>query len=65
LVTFVIHNNMISCTKELPPLPEPYNAENILALKEILAEFKVVHGAIDEAVETVLNKVVEKVLKEH
>jgi hypothetical protein len=56
---------MISCTKELPPLPEPYNAENILALKEILAEFKVVHGAIDEAVETVLNKVVEKVLKEH
>jgi hypothetical protein len=55
---------MISSTVELSPLPEPYNAENDLALKEILAEFKVVHIAIDKAVETVLNEAAEKVLKE-
>jgi hypothetical protein len=37
---------------------------NFPALKEILAEFKVVHGAIDEAIETVLNEAAKKVLKE-
>jgi hypothetical protein len=55
---------MISCAAELSPLPEPYNAENDLALKEILAGFKVVHAAIDEDVETMLNEATEKVLKE-
>jgi hypothetical protein len=45
------------------PLPKPYNAKNGLALKEIHAEFKVVHAAIDEAIETVLNEAAKKVLK--
>jgi hypothetical protein len=55
---------MISCTTELSPLLDPYNAENDPALKEILAEFKVVHAAIDGAVEIVLNEAAEKVMKE-
>jgi hypothetical protein len=55
---------MISCGVELSHLPEPYNVEDDLALKEILAKFKVVHATIDEAVKTLLNEVAEKVLKE-
>jgi hypothetical protein len=55
---------MIAFAAEFSPLPEPYNGENDPMLKEILAEFKVVHEAIDKAVETVLNEAVEKVLKE-
>jgi hypothetical protein len=46
------------------PLPKPYNAENGPTLKEIHAEFKVVHAAIDEAIETMLNEAAKKVLKE-
>jgi hypothetical protein len=55
---------MLSCAAELSPLPEPYNTEDDLVLKEIFAEFKVVHAAIDEVVETMLNEATEKVLKE-
>ena len=55
---------MISCAAELSPLPKPYKVKDNLALKEIFAEFKVVHVVIDEAVETLLNEAVEKVLKE-
>jgi hypothetical protein len=55
---------MISYTTEFSPPPELYNAENDLELNETLAEFKVVHGAIDEAIDTVLNEAAEKVLKE-
>jgi hypothetical protein len=44
-------------------LPEPYNAKNNPALKEILAEFKVVHATIDKGVETMLNEAADKVLK--
>jgi hypothetical protein len=40
---------MISCTARLSLLPEPNNAKNDPALKEILVEFKVVHAAIDKA----------------
>ena len=55
---------MISCAAELSPLPKPYKVEDDPALKEIFAEFNVVHEAIDEAVETLLNEGAEKGLKE-
>jgi hypothetical protein len=54
---------MIFCATELSLL-EPYNVEDDPALKEIFSEFKVVHAAIDEAIETLLNEATEKVLKE-
>jgi hypothetical protein len=55
----VVHN-----TTALSPPPESYNAENDPELKDILAEFKVVHRAIDEAVDIVLNEAAEKVFNE-
>jgi hypothetical protein len=48
---------------EFSPLIEPYNVKDDPMLKKILAEFKVVHAAIDEALDTVLNEAAEKVLK--
>jgi hypothetical protein len=55
---------MISCTAGLLPLPEPYYTKNDSELKDILIEFKVVHKAIDEAINTVPNEAAEKVLNE-
>jgi DNA-binding FrmR family transcriptional regulator len=43
---------------------EPYDPENDLELKDILAEFKVVHKAIDEVVDKILNEAVDEVLNE-
>jgi hypothetical protein len=55
---------MISCVVELSPIPEPYKAEDDLAMKEIFTKFKVVHSVVDKVVETLLNEAAEKVLKE-
>jgi hypothetical protein len=55
---------MISHTAALSPPPEPYDAKNDPELKEILVDFKVVHKAIDKAVDTMLNEAAEKVLNE-
>jgi hypothetical protein len=59
-----IFDKMISCTAGLLPLPEPYYTKNDSELKDILIEFKVVHKAIDEAINTVPNEAAEKVLNE-
>jgi hypothetical protein len=53
---------MISNVAALLPPPELYDAENDLEWKDILADSKVVHKGIDEAVDTVLNEAAEKVL---
>jgi hypothetical protein len=52
------------CEAELSPPPEQYDPKVDPSLKGILDEFKVVNAAIDEAVNTLLNEVAEKVLKE-
>jgi hypothetical protein len=49
---------------ELSPPPEPYDPEADPSLKGILDEFRVVNAAIDEAIDTLLIEVAEKVLKE-
>jgi hypothetical protein len=48
---------------ELSP-PEPYDPDVDPTLRGILDEFNVVNAAIDKAVNTLLNEVAEKVLKE-
>jgi hypothetical protein len=49
---------------ELSLPPEPYDPKADLWLKGIVDEFKVVNAAINEAVDKLLNKATEKVLKE-
>jgi hypothetical protein len=44
---------MVSNVATLSPPPEPYDTKNDLEFKSILAKFKVVHKAIDEAVDSV------------
>ena len=55
---------VFSCTSALSPPPELYDAENDPELKDILAEFKVVHKAINEVVDKVMNEATEKDLNE-
>jgi hypothetical protein len=55
---------MISCTVALSPPPKPYDAKNDPELKDVPAEFKVVHKTIDEAIDKVLNEAAENVLSE-
>jgi hypothetical protein len=50
-----------SATKQTP---NTYDLENDPELKDVLAELKVVHKAIDEAVDKGLNEIVKKVLNE-
>ena len=49
---------------ELSPPPEPYNPKADPSIKEALDIIKIANGAIDEAVDRLLNEVVDKVLKE-
>jgi hypothetical protein len=49
---------------ELSPPPEPYNPEADLSVKEALDIIKIANDAIDEAVDKLLNEVVDKVLRE-
>jgi hypothetical protein len=48
---------------ELSPPPEQYDPKVVPSLKGILDQFKVVNAVIDEAINTLLNEVAEKVLK--
>jgi hypothetical protein len=49
---------------ELSPPPEPYNTEVDPSIKEALNIIKIANDAIDEAVDKLLNKAADKVLKE-
>jgi hypothetical protein len=49
---------------ELSPPPEPYNPEVDPSIKEALDIIKISNDAMDEAVNKLLNEVVDKVLKE-
>jgi hypothetical protein len=49
---------------ELSPPPEPYNPEADPSVKEALDIIKISNDAIDEAVDRLLNKAVDKVLRE-
>jgi hypothetical protein len=51
-------------TAELSPPPEPYNPEADPAMKEALETIRIANEAVDEAVNILLNEVVEKILKE-
>jgi hypothetical protein len=52
------------CAAELSSPPEQYDPEANPALRGILDEVKMVNAAIDEAINTLLNKATEKILKE-
>jgi hypothetical protein len=52
-------------TAELSPPPEPYNLEVDPAMKEALETIRIANEAVDEAVNRLLNEVVEKILKEY
>jgi glutaredoxin len=49
---------------ELSPPPEPYNLEDDPSVKEALDIIKIANDAIDEAVDRLLNKATDKVLRE-
>jgi hypothetical protein len=49
---------------ELSPPPEPYNPEADPSIKEALDIIKIANDAMDEVVDKLLNKAVDKVLKE-
>jgi hypothetical protein len=54
----------LSITAELSPLPEPYNPRADPVMKEALDIMSVANSIIDEVVDKMLNKAVEKILKE-
>jgi hypothetical protein len=49
---------------ELSPPPEPYGPETDTSVKEALDIIKIANDAINEAVDKLLNKAADKVLKE-
>jgi hypothetical protein len=49
---------------ELSPPPEPYYPKADPSLKGIVAEFRVVHAAIDEVIDSLLNEAAKKILRE-
>jgi hypothetical protein len=49
---------------ELSPPPKPYNPKADPSIKEALDIIKIANGAIDEAIDRLLNEVVDKVLRE-
>jgi hypothetical protein len=62
--SFVSDKNLYFDAAELSPPPEPYDPDTYPALKCTFDEIKIVNGAIDEAVEKLLNETAERVLKE-
>jgi hypothetical protein len=61
VINMIYAMNMFLYSSPFPP-PELYDPENDPELKDILAELKVVHNAIDEVVDKVLNEASQKVL---
>jgi hypothetical protein len=51
-------------TTELSPLPESYNPQADLVMKEALDVMSVANTIIDEVVDKLLNEAGEKILKE-
>jgi hypothetical protein len=51
--------NIFYDVAELLPLPEPYNPEADLAMKEALDMIKIANEAVDEAVNRLLNEATE------
>jgi hypothetical protein len=54
----------LSTTTELSPLPEPYDPQTDLVMKEALDVMSVANSIIDEVVDKLLNEAAEKILKE-
>ena len=63
---FSFGTNIYLCfdAAELSPSPEPYDLEIDPSIKEALDIIKIANDAIDEAVDKLLNKATDKVLKE-
>jgi hypothetical protein len=55
----------LSITTELSPLPEPYDPQADLVMKEALDVMSVANSIIDEVVDRLLNEAAEKILKEN
>jgi hypothetical protein len=61
--SFVINKNLYFGAAELSPPPEPYNPEADPALKGPLDVIRIANTTVDEAVDRLLNKAAEKILK--
>jgi hypothetical protein len=62
---FWLRTNSLSITTELSPLPEPYDPQADLVMKEALDVMSVANSIIDEVVDRLLNEAAEKILKEN
>jgi hypothetical protein len=61
---FWLRTNNLFTTTELSPLPESYNPQADLVMKEALDVMSVANTIIDEVVDKLLNEAGEKILKE-
>ena len=52
-------------TAELSPLPEPYDPQADLVMKEVLDVMSVANTIVDKVVDRLLNEATEKILKEN
>jgi hypothetical protein len=60
VLTIVLQHKYQKITEALAPLPEAYNLENVLELKDFLAGLEVEHKEIDEVVDNTLNNIIVK-----
>jgi hypothetical protein len=61
---FWLRTNDLFTTTELSPLPEPYDPQADPIMKEALDVVSVANTIVDQVVDTLLNEVAEKILKE-
>jgi hypothetical protein len=61
---FWLRINDLVTTAELSPLPESYDPQVDLVMKEALDVMSVANTIVDEVVDRLLNEAAEKILKE-
>jgi hypothetical protein len=61
---FWLRTNGLFTTAELSPLPEPYDPQTDLVMKEVLNVMSGANSIVDEVVDRLLNEAAEKILKE-
>ena len=64
MIIFWPRTNNLFTTTELSPLPEPYDPQANLVMKEALDVMSVANTIVDEVVDRLLNEAAEKILKE-
>jgi hypothetical protein len=62
---FLLRINDLFTTAELSLLPEPYDPQADLVMKEVLDVMSVANTIVDKVVDRLLNEATEKILKEN